>query len=75
MLNVPGSLTLPRSLSYDVDGDKQVLAEKDGLIFLRAMLGFKDAAVTIGINLSNARRKTWPELRSYLNAVCGMNLP
>jgi hypothetical protein len=74
MLNLPGSLTLPRALSYDVDGDKQVLAEKDGLIFLRAMLGFKDAAVTNGISFTNARRKTWPELRSYLNVVCGMNL-
>jgi hypothetical protein len=74
MLNVPGSLTQPRSLSYDVDGDKLVLAEKDGLIFLRAMLGFKDASVTNGINLTNARRKTWPELRGYLNVVCGMNL-
>jgi hypothetical protein len=75
MLNLPGSLTLPRSLSYDVDGDKQVLAEKDGLIFLRAMLGFKDAGVTNDIDLRNARRKTWPELRGYLNVVCGMNLP
>jgi hypothetical protein len=74
MLNLPGSLTLPRSLSYDVDGDRQVLAEKDGLIFLRAMLGFKDASVTNGISFANARRKTWPELRSYLNVVCGMNL-
>jgi hypothetical protein len=75
MLNLPGSLTLPRSLSYDVDGDKQVRADTDGLIFLRAMLGFKDTNVTNGISLTNARRKTWPELRSYLNVVCSMNLP
>jgi hypothetical protein len=75
MLNLPGSLTLPRSLSYDVDGDKQVRADTDGLIFLRAMLGFKDARVTDGISFANARRKTWLELRSYLNVVCGMNLP
>ncbi len=75
MLNLPGSLTAPRGLGYDVDGDGVINASRDGLIFLRAMLGFKEASINSGISVAAfANRKTWPDIRSYLNTRCGMNL-
>ena len=76
MLGLAGTLPAPRGLGFDVDGDGVIDASRDGLIFLRAMLGFKNASINSGISIATfANRKTWPDLRSYLNTRCGMNLP
>ncbi len=75
MLNLPGTLAGPRGLGYDVDGDGAVDASRDGIIFLRAMLGFKDASINVGISVPpSVNRKTWTDIRSYLNTRCGMSL-
>ena len=72
MRNAPGSNALARGLGFDVDGDGVIDPARDGVIILRALLGFTGAAVTNGITFAiHANRKTWPEIKSYLNTRCG----
>ena len=64
---------------WDIDGDGVVTAARDGVILLRALLGFKGAAVTQGVNLTGATRGVWMaptaatasnSIRLYLNERC-----
>jgi CubicO group peptidase (beta-lactamase class C family) len=64
----------------DIDGDGQVNANRDGLILIRALLGFKGSAVTAGIDQTNATRTTWDtgspsqRIKTYLNSRCNATL-
>jgi uncharacterized delta-60 repeat protein len=62
--------------SPDIDGDGKVLATTDALINARIALGMNGTNVLAGIALpASAKRKTWPEIRSYLISQCGMAIP
>jgi uncharacterized delta-60 repeat protein len=62
--------------SPDIDGDGKVLATTDALINARVALGMSGTNVLAGIALpASAKRKTWPEIRSYLISQCGMAIP
>ena len=50
-----------------MDGTNAMLPAKEGLILLRAMLGFTGTAVTLGTGISTP----WDILRDQLNAHCG----
>lgn len=64
----------------DIDGDGVVSADRDGVILLRAMLGFTGANVTNGVNQSGATRTTWDtgatnqQIKTYLNTNCAAAL-
>lgn len=64
----------------DIDGDGLVSADRDGVILLRAMLGFTGANVTNGVNQSGATRTTWDtgatnqQIKAYLNSSCAASL-
>ena len=57
--------------SLDVDGSQRIDAMTDGLLILRAMLGFTGSAVTDNATAGNATRGTWALLQPYLNGNCG----
>jgi uncharacterized delta-60 repeat protein len=64
-----------KACTLDLDGDNVVRATTDMLIGARVALGMTGAAVVNGITFSaNARRDTWPLIRDYLVAQCGMTL-
>jgi hypothetical protein len=54
----------------DMDGDNQVAATKEGLVILRAMLGFTAATAVSNTGISEAQ---WNATRANLNANCGTN--
>ena len=58
------------SCSLDMDGDTQVSATKEGLVLLRAMLGFSGANAVIGTTITQSQ---WDATRNNLNANCGTN--
>jgi hypothetical protein len=67
---VAGSTTC----SLDIDGSGGAPnAATDGLMLVRAMLGFTGAAVTNGAISGAPPRNTWPLIRDYLNKNCGTN--
>ncbi|HNY46520.1 MAG TPA: choice-of-anchor Q domain-containing protein [Casimicrobium sp.] len=53
----------------DMDGDSQPRAHKEGLVLLRAMLGFTGSAVII--NGTGISQPQWDAARNNLNANCG----
>ncbi len=56
----------------DIDGDSSVDAVTDGLLLLRALLGFSGDAV-IGDAVSPcATRTTWATIRAHLVGTCGL---
>ena len=58
--------------TLDVDGSGVAAdAASDGLLLLRAMLGFTGSAVTTGAISGTPSRNTWALIRSYLNSNCG----
>ena len=60
--------------TLDIDGSGGAAnGPTDGLILLRAMLGFTGTAVTTGIIVGTPLRNTWPLIRDYLNQNCGTN--
>lgn len=61
-------------LSVDVDGDGVVNA-KDAQLVMRALLGFRGAALTAGLSFTNSSRQSGADLRSWLTANCGLPLP
>jgi uncharacterized delta-60 repeat protein len=64
-----------KNCSLDIDGDGAVLATTDSLIHARIALGVTGAALINGITFpATATRKTWPDIRKYLVAQCGMSL-
>ena len=58
------------SCNLDIDGDSLITGNKEGLILLRAMLGFTGAATTAGTGISAAQ---WAFVRPSINANCGTN--
>jgi hypothetical protein len=58
----------------DLDGDGQVTMDRDGVILLRAMLGFRDGAVTAGVTPTGAIRQDWSAIQNYLNTSCAAGL-
>jgi uncharacterized delta-60 repeat protein len=66
--------------SFDLDGDGRVNPSVDGLILLRASLGFSANSILQGVNFpAGAKRKLWgdggaDDLRQYLVAQCGMSI-
>ena len=47
----------------------------DGIVLLRAMFGLTGTAVTNGINFPvGTTRTTWADIKTHLNANCGMVL-
>jgi hypothetical protein len=56
--------------NLDMDGDGLLTATKEGLVLLRAMLGFSSTAVTTGTGISDAQ---WSVARPLLNENCGTN--
>ncbi len=60
--------------SLDIDGSGGAPnAATDGLMLVRAMLGFTGTAVTNGAISGTPPRNTWPLIRDYLNQNCGAN--
>jgi uncharacterized delta-60 repeat protein len=66
--------------SFDLDGDGRVRPSVDGLILVRASLGFSADTILQGVNFSmDAKRTVWGggganDLRQYLVAQCGMSI-
>jgi uncharacterized delta-60 repeat protein len=57
----------------DVDGDGAIVATIDSLIVSRVQRGMRGAAVLSGIAFaSHTARTTWPAIRDYLVAHCGL---
>ena len=63
------------AIALDVDGDGLVLPTTDGLMLLRVALGLTGDAVTANGVTAGARRKSWSDIRAYLNGACAMALP
>ena len=53
--------------NLDMDGDNLLSHSKEGIVLVRAMLGFTGAAVTAGTGLA----APWATIRANLNANCG----
>lgn len=60
--------------NYDLDGDGQVRAETDGLLLLRAMLGFRGTALVNGAIGAGAARQTGSQILGYLSNTCAFPL-
>lgn len=60
--------------NYDIDGDGQTRAETDGLLLLRAMLGFRGNALIAGAIGVNATRRTVFDIQNYFSYNCGFYL-
>jgi hypothetical protein len=59
--------------TLDIDGNGTVSAATDGLILLRALLGFSGTAVTNGaLGSGTLSRGSWALIRPYLADVCGI---
>jgi hypothetical protein len=57
--------------NLDMDGDSLLSPTKEGLVLVRAMLGFVGPNVTAGTGLA----ASWATIRANLNANCGTNFP
>jgi F5/8 type C domain len=56
--------------NLDMDSDAQLIATKEGLVLLRAMLGLNGTAITNGTGISEAQ---WSAARPLINENCGTN--
>ena len=56
----------------DLDGDGLVTAAGDGLMLVRALLGFGGSAVTTNAVAASGTRRTWGEIRAHLHTSCGV---
>lgn len=68
----PAFVGTPCELDLDGSGGPPNAAS-DGLMLLRAMLGFTGTMVTDGAISGSPPRNTWPLIRDYLNQNCGTN--
>jgi len=60
--------------AVDIDGNGTISAATDGLLLVRAMLGFTGTAVTSGaLGSGTLARSDWASIRAFLNANCGTN--
>ena len=57
----------------DIDGNGQIDALTDGLLFMRALFGLTGTAVTTGAVGLGTTRTDWAKVRAYMNANCGTN--
>ena len=57
---------------FDMDGDNQVSATREGLVLWRSMLGFSAAAAVSGTGITQSQ---WDATRNNLNANCGTSFP
>ena len=64
-INLPG---------FDLDGDGQTRPETDGVLLLRAILGFRGDALIANAVGANATRKTATAILDYLNNTCSFTL-
>ena len=65
-----------QNCKLDIDGDNRILPATDSLIHARIALGITGDAVVAGIVFpTEATRKTWSSIRTYLVTQCGLNLP
>jgi uncharacterized delta-60 repeat protein len=64
-----------KNCTMDIDGDGFVNATTDGLILLRAMLGFSGTSALANAVAPGAARSTWPQVRDYLFDQCRMPVP
>ena len=62
----------PMKCSLDIDSDGTIGLGTDWLLLARARMGLSGDAVLSGALGANAVRKTWPDIRSYLEASCAM---
>ena len=60
--------------AYDIDGDGQARAETDGLLLLRAMLGFRGDALVNGAISTTATRRNAQDIQNFLLSNCSYNL-
>jgi len=61
-------------VNYDIDGDGQTRAETDGLLLLRAMLGFRGTALITGAIGVNATRRTALDIQNFFSSYCSLYL-
>jgi hypothetical protein len=60
----------------DIDGNAATEAKTDGLLLLRALLGFTGTAVTDNaLGTGTPSRADWPAIRTYLVDSCKLLLP
>ena len=60
----------------DIDGNNATEAQTDGLLLLRAMLGFTGTSVTNNaLGTGTPTRGDWPAIRTYLTDSCKLVLP
>jgi hypothetical protein len=57
----------------DVDKNTSTNADSDGLMILRAMLGYKGDGITDGLIGANAQRNA-QEIRTYMKEACGLTV-
>jgi uncharacterized delta-60 repeat protein len=75
VLRLNGGPQTARNCTMDIDGDGRVNPLTDGLILIRAMLGFSGSAALSGAVAPGAARPTWPQVREYLFDQCQMPVP
>lgn len=75
VIRLNGSPQTARACTMDIDGDGVINATTDGLILLRAMLGFSGATALTNAVGAGASRSTWPQVREYLFDQCRMPVP
>ena len=61
-------------IAYDIDDDGRSDAATDGLLLLRAMLGFRGTALVSGAIGVNATRRTALDIENFLTSSCGYSL-
>ncbi len=72
---VDGGPFAASACSLDLDDDGRVLGTTDMLILSRVQRGVAGAAIIGGITFSSsATRNTWPLIRQYLIAQCGLTV-
>jgi hypothetical protein len=64
------ALTAALPCKLDMDGDNQVIATKEGLVLVRAMLGITGGSVVANSGISQTQ---WDSSRNNLNVNCGTN--
>jgi DNA-binding beta-propeller fold protein YncE len=76
IVQAPAMLPLPEPCSLDVDGNSKIDALTDGLLLLRAMLGFSGTALTNGaIANGYPKRRDAAQIRDFLKMNCGLAIP
>jgi hypothetical protein len=79
LVDITNRLNVLRDNNWlDIDGNGSAQAASDGILLVRAMLGFTGTAVTNGVVVGGGpggTREDWSAIKGYLNNTCAMNLP